>query len=82
MFRGLENMTLTGHLDSTINCNSIGGMKFVFCKNVIIEGMHWERYGSNDGSSPGVGFYNSSGIMIHNGDRILENHILWAHFTH
>ena len=66
VFRGLENIMITGHLNPTINCNSIGGVKFVSSKNVTIEGINWERCGSNDGSSPGVGFYNSSDIVIHN----------------
>ena len=36
VLKDLENITIFGHLNTTINCNSTGGVKFVSCKNITI----------------------------------------------
>ena len=62
---GLNNITIIGQGNPTVNCNDIGSVKFVSCNNVTIEGVIWERCGSTKLSAyPGVKFYNSSNIFI------------------
>ena len=62
---GLNNITIIGQGNPTVNCNDIGSVKFVACNNVTIEGVIWERCGSTKLSAyPGVKFYNSSNIFI------------------
>ena len=62
---GLNNITIIGQGNPTVNCNDIGSVKFVSCNNITIEGVNWERCGSTKLSAyPGVKFYNSSNIFI------------------
>ena len=62
---GLNNITIIGQGNPTVNCNDIGSVKFISCNNVTIEGVIWERCGSIKQSAyPGVKFYNSSNIFI------------------
>ena len=62
---GLNNITIIGQGNPTVNCNDIGSVKFVSCNNVTIEGVNWERCGSTKLSAySGVKFYNSSNIFI------------------
>ena len=65
ILEGLNNITIIGQGNPTVNCNDIGSVKFVSCYNVTIEGVNWELYGSiNLPAYPGVKFYNSSNIFI------------------
>jgi len=59
---GLENVTIIGHRNPVVNCNNIGAIKFISCKNIIIEGIQWENCGSI--IYPGITFYNSSNILF------------------
>ena len=62
---GLNNITIIGQGNPTVNCNDIGSVKFVSCNNITIEGVIWERCGSTKLSAyPGVKFYNSFNIFI------------------
>ena len=64
VFKNLENVKIIGQGNPAVNCNGVGRIKFVSCNNVIIEGINWERCGSNDSLYPGIEFYNSSNILI------------------
>ena len=66
ILNNLENVTISGQGNSTVNCNGIGAVKFVSCNNVTIKGVNWERCGSNESTYPGMEFYNSSDIVIQN----------------
>ena len=59
---GLNNITIIGQENPTVNCNDIGSVKFVACNNVTIEGVIWERCGFDN--APGIKFYNSSDIVL------------------
>ena len=59
---GLNNITIIGQGNPTVNCNDIGSVKFVSCNNVTIEGVNWERCGFDN--APGIKFYNSSNIVL------------------
>ena len=62
---GLNNITIIGQGNPTVNCNDIGSVKFISCNNVTTEGVYWERCGSTKLSAySGVKFYNSSNIFI------------------
>jgi len=58
----VENITIIGHGNPTVNCNGIGSVKFVSCNNVTIEGVSWERCGSVNNS--GMEFYKAFNIAI------------------
>ena len=63
--KGLNNITIIGQGNPTVNCNDIGSVKLVSCNNITIEGVNWERCGSIKLSAyPGVKFYNSSNIFV------------------
>jgi len=66
--QGTENITISGHTNSTIaQCDDIGAVKFVGCNNITIKGINWERCGSNVKSTyPGIGFYNLSDVEFQN----------------
>ena len=64
VLENLENVTIVGQGNPTVNCNGVRGIKFVSCNNFIIEGINWERCGSNDSFYPGMEFYNLSNILI------------------
>ena len=55
---GVENITIIGCRNPVLNCNDVGAINFISCKNVRIEGIQWEGCGSMD--FPGIEFYNSS----------------------
>ena len=60
----LENITIIGHDNPTVNCNSTGGIHFVHCHNCTIKGIKWEKCGTLNGSKPAMELYNSSNIII------------------
>ena len=64
LFNSVNNITIIGQGNPTVNCNNIGSMKFVSCNNVTIEGVNWERCGSVN--NPGMELYNTSNIAIQN----------------
>ena len=38
----LENISIIGHNNPTVNCTVFGGMHFTFCNNCIIQGITWD----------------------------------------
>ena len=64
VLKNLENVKIIGQGNPTVNCSGVGGIKFVSCNNVIIEGINWERCGSNESSCPGMQFNNATNIVI------------------
>jgi len=65
---GVDNTRVVGYNKLTVHCNNTGGLKFISCKNITIEGISWEGCGFNNKSDtdPVLGMYNSSGITIQN----------------
>ena len=53
----LENVSIIGHNNPTVNCISAGGIHFTCCNNCIIQGITWDGCGteniSND-TEPGL----------------------------
>ena len=64
----LKNITITGHNNPTVNCNSSGGLQLTSCHNCIIEGISWDRCGEENIreniSRPVLKVINSSNITI------------------
>ena len=62
----LNNITIIGQGNTTVNCNGTGALKFVTCNNVTIEGINWEKCGTSNNSSTnsGIEFHNSSNTFI------------------
>ena len=65
----LENVSIIGHNNPTVNCKGVGGIHFTFCHNCIIQGITWDRCGTeiivND-IVPGLKLSYSSNIIIQN----------------
>ena len=60
----LENVTIIGHNNPTVNCRSIGGIHFTFCNNCIIQGITWDECGTENGA--GLMLTDSFNITIGN----------------
>ena len=58
----LENVSIIGHNNPTVNCTSAGGLHFNFCHNCIIQGITWDGCGTE--TKPGIKLNNSSDIAI------------------
>ena len=41
----IENVSIIGHNNPTVNCKSIGRIHITFCKNCIIQGIIWDKCG-------------------------------------
>ena len=64
---GITNITITGHSNPTLHCNGFGGLHFVSCHDIKIEGITWDRCGSDnrtDLANPAIKFDKSSTILI------------------
>ena len=61
-FKDINNIIIIGQGDSTVNCNSIGSVKFVSCNNVSVEGLTGK--GVVSVNNPGMRFHNTSNIAI------------------
>ena len=63
----LENVSIIGHDNPTVNCTS-GGIHFTFCHDCIIQGITWDRCGNkiNGHIEPGVKLCNISNVTIQN----------------
>ena len=63
----LENVSIIGHNNPTVNCESAGGINVTFCNNCIIQGITWDRCGAgnigND-TEPGLKLSYSSNVTI------------------
>ena len=42
----LDNISLTGHNNPTVNCRSVGGIHLKFCLNRIVQGITWDGCGA------------------------------------
>ena len=63
----LENVSIIGHNNPTVNCQISGGLHFIFCQNCIVKGITWNRCGIKHNESyakPGLKFSNSSDVTI------------------
>ena len=65
----VENVTVIGHNNQTVNCKSFGGLHFTFCHNCIVQGITWDECGTENIDhhvEPGLKLSNSSNITIEN----------------
>ena len=62
----LENVSIVGHNNPTVNCTNAGGIHFTFCHNVTIHGIIWDGCGSENNTEPGLKLRHSSNIAIQN----------------
>ena len=65
----VENVSMIGHNNPTVNCKSFGGIHFTFCHNCIIQGITWDECGTENIDhhiEPGLKLSNSSNITIEN----------------
>ena len=63
----LENVSIIGHNNPTVNCQRSGRLHFTSCQNCIIKGITWNRCGAKHNKSyaePGLKFSNSSHVII------------------
>ena len=60
----LENVSIIGHNNITVNCRKVGGIHFTFCNNCIIQAITWNGCGAKE--EPGLKFNCSSNITIKN----------------
>ena len=63
---GLENVSIIGHDNPTVNCDNAGGIYFDNCHNCTIIGITWEKCGNKTDSKSAIELYNSSNIIIQN----------------
>ena len=65
----IENVTIIGHNNPTVNCKDFGRIHLNFCHNCIIQGITWDGCGSvdiDDHTEPVLKLNNSSNITINN----------------
>ena len=65
----LENISIIGHNNPTVNCKGVGGIHFTFCNNCIIQGITWDGCGTgniDNDTVPGLKLSYSSNITIQN----------------
>ena len=60
----LENVSIIGHNNITVNCRKFGGIHFSFCNNCIIQAITWDGCGAK--KEPGLKLSCSSNITIKN----------------
>ena len=58
----VENVSIVGHNNPTVNCTNVGGIHFTFCHNCIIQGIIWDGCGSEN--EPGLKLSYSSNVAI------------------
>ena len=66
LLQDLQNISIFGHNNPTINCNNSGGIYFECCHKCTIMGITWENCGNRNSSKPAVEVFNSSEIIIQN----------------
>ena len=64
--KALENISIIGHNNPTVNCDNAGGIYFDNCHNCSMIGITWEKCGDKTDSKPGIELHNSSNIIIQN----------------
>ena len=60
----LENVSIVGHSNPTVNCKNTAGIHLKFCYNCIIQGITWHGCGTK--TKPGIKLSSSSNITIKN----------------
>ena len=60
----LENISVIGHNNPTVNCKSAGGIHFTFCHNCIIQGIIWDGCGADTNAESVLKFAYPSNIII------------------
>ena len=60
----LVNVSIIGNNYPSVNCKSVGGMHFTFCRNCIIQGIIWDGCGSH--VEPVLKFSHSINVTIQN----------------
>ena len=60
----LENISIIGHNNPTVNCKKTGGVHFNICYNCIIQGITWDGCGTE--TEPGIKLSESSNLVIKN----------------
>ena len=64
--RDLQNISIIGHNNPTVNCDNAGGIHFEHCHNCTITGIVLENCGTTNERKPAIKLYNSSDVMIEN----------------
>ena len=65
----IENVSIIGHNNPTVNCKDFGRIHLNFCNNCIIQGITWDGCGTvdiDDHTEPVLKLSNSSKITINN----------------
>ena len=65
----IENVSIIGHNNPTVNCKSVGRIHITFCKNCIIQGITWDECGTkhiDNHTEPGLMLSYSSTVTIQN----------------
>ena len=65
----LQNVSIVGYNNPTVNCASVGEIEFTFCHNCIIEGITWDGCGTESNETyakPVLRLSYSSNITIQN----------------
>ena len=64
---GLRDITITGHNNPTVDCNNSGGLHFLSCHNIKVEGIILEKCGFKNGITyPVIKLNKTSAIVIKN----------------
>ena len=58
----LENVSIIGHNNPTVNCKKFGGIHFNFCQNCIVRDITWDGCGRK--TEPGIKLDDSSNIVV------------------
>ena len=64
---GLENVSIIGHNNPTVNCKNVGGIHFTYCHNFIIQGITWDGCGTkniDNNTKAGLKLNYSSNVTI------------------
>ena len=65
----LQNVSIIGHNNPTVNCKSFGGLYFTFIHNFIMQGITWDGCGTEipyNLTAPGLKLNYSSNVIIQN----------------
>ena len=65
----LQNVSINGHSNPTVNCKHFGGIHLTFCHNCIIQDITWDGCGAeltDNSNEPGIKFNYSSSVTIQN----------------
>ena len=60
----LQNVSIVGHYNPSVNCKNVGGIHFTFCHNCVIQGITWDGCGNeknDDHTEPGLMFV----VLLH-----------------